>query len=54
MLSETPVQQHPRIHLDLYADDQGAEVERLVALGRVWWTSTTAALILSGFGVSPV
>lgn len=23
----------PRIHLDLYADDQAAEVERLVALG---------------------
>jgi catechol 2,3-dioxygenase-like lactoylglutathione lyase family enzyme len=23
----------PRIHLDLYADDQGAEVARLVALG---------------------
>ena len=23
----------PRIHLDLYADDQGAEVQRLLALG---------------------
>jgi predicted enzyme related to lactoylglutathione lyase len=23
----------PRIHLDLYADDQAAEVERLTALG---------------------
>ena len=23
----------PRIHLDLYADDQGAEVERLLGLG---------------------
>jgi predicted enzyme related to lactoylglutathione lyase len=23
----------PRIHLDLYADDQAAEVERLIALG---------------------
>lgn len=33
MLSETPVQEHPRIHLDLYADDQEAEVERLVGLG---------------------
>jgi catechol 2,3-dioxygenase-like lactoylglutathione lyase family enzyme len=34
--SETPVQEHPRIHLDLYAgdaDDQAAEVERLVSLG---------------------
>ena len=25
----------PRLHLDLYADDQAAEVERLVALGAV-------------------
>lgn len=42
MLSETPVQDHPRIHLDLYAGDaadQAAEVERLVGLGasRVDW-----------------
>lgn len=41
-LSETPVQEHPRVHLDLYAHDardQAAEVERLVALGaqRVDW-----------------
>jgi catechol 2,3-dioxygenase-like lactoylglutathione lyase family enzyme len=41
-LSETPVQEHPRIHLDLYAGDatdQTAEVERLVSLGaeRVDW-----------------
>jgi predicted enzyme related to lactoylglutathione lyase len=41
-VSETPVQQHPRVHLDLYAGDaadQAAEVERLVALGatRVDW-----------------
>ena len=37
--SETPVQEHPRVHLDLYADDQPAEVERLVSLGatRVDW-----------------
>ena len=27
------VQIPPRIHLDLYAEDQGAEVKRLVALG---------------------
>ena len=33
MLSETPVQDHPRIHLDLYATDQAAEVQRLLALG---------------------
>lgn len=39
MLSETPVQDRPRIHLDLYASDQAAEVERLVGLGaeRVDW-----------------
>jgi catechol 2,3-dioxygenase-like lactoylglutathione lyase family enzyme len=34
-LSVTGYPQHypPRIHLDLYADDQSAEVERLLALG---------------------
>ena len=39
MLSETPVQVHPRIHLDLYADNQEAEVQRLLELGaeRVDW-----------------
>jgi Glyoxalase-like domain len=41
-LSDTPVQEHPRIHLDLYAGDaadQAAEVERLAGLGatRVDW-----------------
>jgi len=41
-LSESPVQEHPRVHLDLYASDaadQAAEVERLVSLGaeRVDW-----------------
>ncbi|MFH8410664.1 VOC family protein [Streptomyces sp. NPDC018019] len=41
-LSGTPVQAHPRVHLDLYAGDaadQAAEVERLVSLGarRVDW-----------------
>lgn len=41
-LSETPVQDRPRVHLDLYtgnAEDQAAEVERLVGLGahRVDW-----------------
>jgi predicted enzyme related to lactoylglutathione lyase len=41
-LSGTPVQEHPRVHLDLYAGDaadQAAEVDRLVALGatRVDW-----------------
>jgi glyoxalase superfamily protein len=41
-LSETPVQEHPRVHLDLYTDGpaaQAAEVERLVRLGaaRVDW-----------------
>ena len=35
-VSDTPVQEHPRIHLDLYAGDaadQASEVDRLVALG---------------------
>lgn len=34
----------PRIHLDLYADDQAAEIERLVALGatRVHWDKRPA------------
>lgn len=35
-VSESPVQAHPRVHLDLYADDkadQAAQVERLIALG---------------------
>lgn len=41
-LSETPVQDHPRVHLDLDARDaaeQALEVERLVSLGaaRVDW-----------------
>ncbi len=41
-VSESPVQEHPRVHLDLYAGDaadQVAEVERLVSLGaeRVAW-----------------
>ncbi|MFF9479553.1 VOC family protein [Streptomyces sp. NPDC014733] len=40
--SVTPVQERPRVHLDLYAGDaadQAAEVERLVGLGarRVAW-----------------
>ena len=41
-VSESPVQPHPRVHLDLYAgdaDDQAAEIERLIGLGatRVDW-----------------
>ena len=35
-VSESPVQDHPRVHLDLYAGDaadQAAEVQRLVGLG---------------------
>ena len=40
--SESPIQDHPRVHLDLYAGDaadQATEVQRLVALGaeRVSW-----------------
>ena len=43
-LSEMPVQERPRVQLDLYAGDaadQAAEVERLVGLGatRVDWDS---------------
>ncbi|ADD45805.1 VOC family protein [Stackebrandtia nassauensis] len=43
-LSDTPAQDKPRVHLDLYAgdaEDQDAEVERLIALGasRVDWDS---------------
>jgi|SRR5579871_5759961 len=42
--SETPPQEHPRVHLDLHvadANEQAAEVDRLVALGaqRVEWDS---------------
>lgn len=33
MPSETPPEARPRIHLDLYADDQAAEVRRLLGLG---------------------
>jgi predicted enzyme related to lactoylglutathione lyase len=41
-VSESPLQEHPRVHLDLYAGDaadQAREVERLVSLGatRVDW-----------------
>ena len=34
----------PRIHLDLYAEDQAAEVERLIALGatRIEWKKRPA------------
>ena len=43
----TPVQEHPRVHLDLVVDDaaeQAAEIERLVGLGasRVTWDSYPA------------
>jgi predicted enzyme related to lactoylglutathione lyase len=31
--ARSTVQVPPRIHLDLYADDQAAEVERLIGLG---------------------
>ena len=32
-LSETSIQAHPRVHLDLYPDDQVAEIRRLISLG---------------------
>ncbi|MGW1405835.1 VOC family protein [Streptomyces sp. NPDC002403] len=31
--SGTPVQEVPRVHLDLYTEEQDAEVDRLIALG---------------------
>lgn len=39
MLSETPIQERPRVHLDLYATDPGKEIARLLDLGasRVDW-----------------
>jgi catechol 2,3-dioxygenase-like lactoylglutathione lyase family enzyme len=42
--AETPIQEHPRVHLDLIVDDsaeQAAEITRLVGLGatRVLWDS---------------
>jgi predicted enzyme related to lactoylglutathione lyase len=45
--SETPAEEHPRLHLDLVVDDadeQAAEVERLIGLGatRVPWDSYPA------------
>ncbi|WP_457973707.1 VOC family protein [Arthrobacter sp. D1-17] len=33
MLSETPAHPRPRVHLDLYADNQAGEVARLLDLG---------------------
>jgi len=43
-MNHSTVQVPPRIHLDLYADDQAAEVRRLVALGatRVHWDKRPA------------
>jgi catechol 2,3-dioxygenase-like lactoylglutathione lyase family enzyme len=37
--SRTPVQDKPRVHLDLYTADQSGEVERLLGIGatRVDW-----------------
>jgi catechol 2,3-dioxygenase-like lactoylglutathione lyase family enzyme len=39
MRTETPVQEKPRVHLDLYSEAPEAEVERLLGLGatRVDW-----------------
>lgn len=39
-LSETPAPNKPRVHIDLYADEQQAEIQRLCALGasRVQWS----------------
>lgn len=39
--SESPIQEHPRLHLDLYAVDQQNEIARLISLGarEVNWDS---------------
>jgi hypothetical protein len=39
-LHRSEVQAPPRIHLDLYTDDQAGEVERLIALGatEIYWS----------------
>jgi hypothetical protein len=41
MLTSTPVQEKPRVHLDLYTATPEAEIERLLELGaqRVDWDS---------------
>ena len=41
MKSATAVQAHPRVHLDLYADNRESEIARLIELGasRVEWDS---------------
>ena len=31
--SESPIQEHPRLHVDLYAIDQRHEIDRLINLG---------------------
>ena len=43
-LSELPIQDHPRLHLDLYAKDRQSEMERLLGLGakEVNWNSYPA------------
>ncbi|MGW0733771.1 VOC family protein [Streptomyces sp. NPDC002851] len=33
--SESPAEARPRVHIDLYADDQQAEVDRLLTAGAV-------------------
>jgi hypothetical protein len=37
-LSEPPVQDRPRVHVDLYSSDQAAEVHRPLGLGAFVWT----------------
>lgn len=40
-LSVSPIQEHPRLHVDLYADDRKHEIARLISLGakEVDWDS---------------
>ena len=41
---DAPIQIPPKLHLDLYADDQAAEVQRLLDLGatEVYWDNRPA------------
>lgn len=39
-LARSPVMARDQMHLDLYADDKTAEVERVVALGATWVRSS--------------
>ena len=46
MVSPSDARHQPRIHVDLYADDPAAEVERLTALGAEEQESNDAVAVL--------